>query len=218
MRLGTYYRYLVSKELDLPISGDKILDIGCYDGFLLSRINAHKKFGIDVHVLRKYPNIRYIEGDFLNYDFGNKKFDRIFLFDVLEHIREDKIFLEKIVQLLSVGGIAILSTPYENIKIFPSFLQDWVDKRWKHIYRRGYTPQKIKQLLSDTEEKDTTRINIVKWNCPTFRFFYLFLSVLWRISPMLVKKVLDYIVKLDSRFREGKNGFLYVIIKHVIGE
>lgn len=69
MRLGTYYRYLVSRKLNLPLSGNGILDIGCYDGYLLSHIAAAEKFGIDVEVLKKYPDIQYIEGDFMEYDF-----------------------------------------------------------------------------------------------------------------------------------------------------
>lgn len=213
MRLGTCYRYLVSRKLCLPLSGNKILDIGCYDGFLLSHIDAADKFGIDVDVLKKYPDIQYIEGDFMRYNFKNEKFDRIFAFDVLEHVKEDKIFLEKIIQLLSIEGIVILSTPSENIKIFPAFLQNWVDKRWGHIYRRGYTPHKIKGLAEDVPDRVT--IDISYWNCPIFRFLYLPLSVLWRISSTPTKKILELIVKIDSRFKEGKNGFIYIMMKRV---
>ena len=211
MRLGTYYRYLVSRKLCLPLSGNKILDIGCYDGFLLSHIDAAEKFGIDADVLKKYPNIQYIEGDFMRYNFKDEKFDRIFAFDVLEHVKEDKIFLEKIIQLLSMEGIAILSTPSTNIKIFPSFLQNWVDIRWGHIYRRGYTSQRIKQLVEDMQ--DDVTIDISYWNAPIFRFLYLPLSVVWRINSTISKKVLNFIVEIESRFKEGANGFLYIIIK-----
>jgi len=211
MRLGTYYRYLVSRKIGLPLSGNKILDIGCYDGFLLSHIDAAEKFGIDVEVLKKHPDIQYIEGNFMRYDFKDEKFDRIFAFDVLEHVKEDRIFLEKIIQLLSTEGMAILSTPSENIKIFPSILQGWVDKRWGHIYRRGYTPQKINELVEDVPDRFT--IDISYWNSPLFRFLYLPLSVIWRINSTLSKKVLNFIVEIESRFKEGANGFLYIIIK-----
>ena len=211
MRLGTYYRYLVSRKLYLPLSGNEILDVGCYDGFLLSHIDATEKFGIDVNVLKKYPSIQYIEGDFMRYNFKDKKFDRIFAWDVLEHVREDRIFLEKIIQLLSMEGIAILSTPSENIKIFPSFLQGWVDKRWGHIYRRGYTLQRIKELVGDVQ--DVVVLDLINWNCPLFRFLYLPLSLIWRMYPPLTKKILELIVEIDSRFKEGGNGFLYIVIK-----
>jgi SAM-dependent methyltransferase len=203
---------LVTRKLNLPLSGNKILDIGCYDGFLLSHIDAAEKFGIDVDILKKYPDIQYIGEDFLQYNFKDEKFDRIFAFDVLEHVKEDKIFLEKIIQLLSTEGMAILSTPCENIKIFPPFLQSWVDKRWGHIYRRGYVPQRIKEFVEDIGLGNSITINAIYWNCPIFRFLYLPLSMLWRISPMLTKKVLNFIVGIESRSKEGENGFLYSII------
>jgi len=213
MRLGTYYRYLVSRKLELPLSGDKVLDIGCYDGFLLSHIDATKKFGIDIKPLRKYSNIQYIEGNFLKYGFKDENFDRIFAFDVLEHIKEDKEFLKKIVKLLSPNGIAILSTPSKDIKIFPPFLQSWVDKRWGHTYRRGYALREIRQLLIGMKNENNFKLDIIYWNCPFFRFFYLLLSLFWRVSSSLTKKILNFIVKLDSRFQKGNKGFLYIIIK-----
>lgn len=213
MRLGTYYRYLVSNKLKLPLSGNKVLDIGCHDGLLLSHINVQEKFGIDIHILKIYLDIQYIGNNFLKYDFKDKKFDRRFAFDVLEYVKEDKEFLEKIIQLLSPNEIAILSTPSENIKIFPSFLQDWVDKRWGHIYRRGYAPQKIKELVEDMQ--DVVALDPIYWNCHIFRFLYLPLSVLWRINTILYKKVLKFIVKTDSRYNEGEHGFLILKIEKI---
>ncbi len=205
MRLGTYYRYLVIRELNLPLSGDKVLDIGCYDGFLLSHINGKLKFGIDIDPVNRFPDIQYIEGDFLKYDFGNQRFDRIFALDVLEHVKQDKEFLRKILHLLSPRGIAILSTPSKAIRVFSPFSQAWVDRRWGHAYRRGYTSQEIELLVG------TKNMRIMYWNCPLFRFLYLPLSLSWRISRSLAKAALSLIVKLDSRFRNGERGFLYLI-------
>jgi len=211
IRLGTYYRYLVINKLNLHLSGNNVLDIGCFDGYLLSHINAGRKIGIDIDILKKYPDIQYIKEDFIIYNFEYDKFDKIFAFDVLEHVKDDKIFIEKIIELLSIEGTAILSTPCENIKIFPSALQGWVDKRWGHIYRRGYTPQKMKDLLVGAQNNVT--IDVIYWNCPLFRLLYLFLSMMWRISPLLTKNVLSYLVEIESKHKDGENGFLYILIK-----
>lgn len=212
IRLGTYYRYLVSKTLDLPVSGKKILDVGCYDGFMLSHIDAIEKVGIDVNIIKKYPDIHYIERNFMKYNFNSKKFDKIFAFDIIEHVRDDKIFLEKIIQLLDANGTAILSTPSENIKIFPEVLQFWIDTKWKHIYRRGYNEKIIKELLRDCDKN--IKLTIINWNCPMFRFFYLPLNFLWKLFPALAKALLNPINKFDSKLRNGKNGYIYIIIEH----
>lgn len=205
MRLGTYYRYLVTRELNLSLSGEKVLDIGYYDGFLLSHVNSKLKSGIDINTVNKFSDIRYIQDDFLNHDFENEKFDRIFALDVLEHVKQDKEFLGKVVHLLSPNGTAILSMPSKAIRVFPPFLQAWIDKRWGHTYRRGYTSQEIELLVG------TKNMRIMYWNCPIFRFLYLPLSLSWRIARSLAKMVLYLIVKLDLRFRNGERGFWYLI-------
>ena len=71
-------------------------------------------------------------------------------------------------------------------------------------------PQKIKELVEDMQEN--VSLNIIYWNCPLFRFLYLPLSALWRINTMLSKKVLNFIVGIESIFKEGENGFLYILI------
>lgn len=213
MRFGTYYRSLILQNLDLSLEGNSILDIGCYDGFLLSNVNAAEKIGIDLQTIKKYPSIQYIQSDFLYYNFKNKKFDKIFSFDVLEHIKEDKFFLRKIFELLEEDGTAILSTPSDSISIFPSFFQSYVDKKWGHIYRRGYSKDKILQLLNDSKEVGLINVEFVEWNCPMFRFIYLPMNLLWRIFPEISKIIFKILIKIDLLFRRGQNGFLFIIIK-----
>jgi len=198
----------VVKKLGLPLSGDKVLDIGCYDGFLLSRINGRLKLGIDRDTVKRFPGIAYIEGDFLEHNFSGEQFDRIFALDVMEHVKDDSKFITKVGDLLSADGIAILSVPSKTIKIFPSFLQQWIDKRWDHVYRRGYSLGEVNHLAKAGHQLE---VSVIYWNCPVFRFLYLPISLLWRASSSMAKLALNCIVKLDSRFQEGNNGFLYII-------
>jgi len=210
MRLGTYYRYLVLNNLKINLAGTKVLDIGCFDGFLLSQITANEKNGIDLMIDERYPGINYIVGDFITYDFKMEKFDKVFALDVMEHVIEDKLFLDKIVNILSHGGSAILSIPCVDIKIFPYFLHAWIDKKWGHIYRRGYSHQSITNLAEDNKAIVS---NYIEWNCPIFRSSYLVLSILWKISPFIAKKILHATVKADSYMRSGNNGFIFFEIR-----
>lgn len=208
--MGTLLRFFVITELQLPISGGKVLDIGCYDGYLLSKISAEKKVGIDISPIPRHSGIEYIQGDFLEYDFGEERFDRILAMDVLEHIEDDELFVEKLVDLLSENGIAILSVPSKNIRVFPGFLQNWVDKKWGHYYRRGYTQLDIKNLLDSLPHHINTEFQT--WSCPIFRLLYLPLSILWRVLPNLTSELLKYIVQFDFRWKEGDCGYLYLVV------
>jgi len=208
MRMGTILRSLIIAELQLPISGGKVLDIGCYDGYLLSTINAEKKVGIDISPVPRHSGIEYIQGDFLDYDFGEERFDRILAMDVLEHIERDDLFLEKLVNLLSEEGIAIMSVPSKNIRIFPGFLQNWVDKKWGRHYRRGYTKAEIEELFGNTGHDLDIEFQTI--SCPIFRFVYLPLSMMWRVLPNLTSELLESIVRLDLKYNDSDSGFLYL--------
>lgn len=213
MRLGTYYRSLVCKAIDLPLSGGRVLDIGGYDGYQVSRIDANEKTVIDLDVLRLYEGIRYIERDFLRYDTGKERFDRVYAFDVLEHVPDDRAFIGKALESLADDGVAILSTPSAGIKIFPSFLQPWVDKKWQHHIRRGYSGDELASLTGDTGCR--TKVDVIEWNCPVFRFLYLPLSLLWRVSPGMCRIALSLTVMADKNFKSGRCGFLFVIVRRI---
>jgi 2-polyprenyl-3-methyl-5-hydroxy-6-metoxy-1,4-benzoquinol methylase len=214
MRLGTYYRYIIVHAIKLPLTGRKILDIGGYDGFLLSTINGEKKTLIDISPHNQYSNIQYIKDDFLAFDFKDDRFDLICAFDVIEHIQQDNDFLEKIINLLAPGGIALLSTPSEKIRIFPCVLQSWVDKKWGHIYRRGYSIQKLHEMIAEIRNQNQLNFEIVEWNAPWFRFFYFPLRVLWHFQESFTKKILNRMILHEMSGRNGENGFLFLILKN----
>ena len=76
----------------------------------------------------------------------NVGFDFIISFQVIEHIRSDRLFLEEIYRLLKPGGIAIISTP--NIKMSLS-RNPW------HI--REYTAMELEDLCKGIFDKVITK-------------------------------------------------------------
>lgn len=210
MWMGTCYRDLLLKRFKFALKGENALEVGCHDGFLLANVEAKKKVGIDLEPVNAYAGIEYIKSDFLNYNFGNEKFDIILSIEVLEHVKEPEKFLQAVNKLISNEGKVLLSVPSKNIKIFPYLFQPYLDRRWGHHYRRGFSAKELHQLL---EENFPGRdYKILCWNCPFWRTAYLPLKMLWEISPGATKKILKLSIKLDSKFRQGKNGFFFVII------
>ena len=209
MWMGTYHRNLLLKKL-FDLHGDNALEIGCHDGFLLHNIPAKKKIGIDIEIIKKYPKIKYIEADFLDYDFKKKIFDIILAIEVLEHIKYPDKFLKKLNNISSKNGKTLLSTPSKNVRIFPYVFQSYIDRRWGHYYRRGFSFDELKDLL----DKNITNKNykIIQWNCPFWRIFYLPLRFLWKIFPGLTKKISSLLIDLDLKFKKGNHGFFYILI------
>ncbi|MFA5075471.1 MAG: class I SAM-dependent methyltransferase [Candidatus Babeliales bacterium] len=125
----------------------KILDIGSGTGQDLRIIN---KFGntyvvdIEQKSLDMIPNEIVVEkklSDICNIDYPDNFFDIVVLFDVLEHIKDDKKAVQEIYRVLKPNGIFIFTVPAF------SFLYSNHDKNLGHF--RRYNKKTIKALLNN---------------------------------------------------------------------
>ena len=132
--------YVVAEDY---VTGD-VLEVGCGEGRGIDRIlNKAKSFtAIDkiepiIEGLRKkYPSGKFFSGNIPPFsDLQDNSFDRVFSFQVIEHIDSDDLFLKEIHRVLRPGGVALLTTP-NRIKSLSR--NPW------HI--REYTGEELTQL------------------------------------------------------------------------
>lgn len=110
--------------LDLePKNGEKIVDLGCGDGFylyLLSRLPVKLKltgFDHDQVVLENarknlFPkNIKLIKGDLMQIPIRKNTFIKAIMTEVLEHVEDDKKTLAEVYRILKPNGILVLTVP-----------------------------------------------------------------------------------------------------------
>lgn len=208
--MGIYYRSYLLRYLGVKKSGgDTVLDVGCHDDAFLSDYNATLKVGLDISPVKKYDT-EMVAADASHLPF-KIKFDRIFAFDVIEHVTDDKSFSLSLVEALSDNGTLIITTPSKSFRIFPDFLTSWLIKKWGHK-KIGYSLEEFEGWFSKTDYKIEKSIY---WNAYFFRYFYFPLIFFWRFIPILAKGILPIVAKLDSKFLRGVNGFLLVEIKKV---
>ena len=106
-----------SKTLDQmlqPILAErslKILDSGCGNGWYSVRLSKYGKVtAIDLSELHmaeaahKHPEIEFIAGDFIEYDFPQNYFDLVVSQQVLPHVYDQQRYIEKVAELLIPGG------------------------------------------------------------------------------------------------------------------
>lgn len=125
------------------VKGD-LLEIGCGEGrgidLLKNKVDSYtaidKIEGVINQLSAKYPDIKFIQDNIppLN-KVKDNSFDTIVTFQVIEHIKDDKLFLEEIYRVLKPGGKALITTP--NIKKTLS-RNPW------HI--REYTAKQLKEM------------------------------------------------------------------------
>lgn len=178
-----YFTYQVGDKVveyfkDYFINKNSVLDLGCGAGLLMENLF---KVNIDVYGLdfseesvrkvdEEYRNNPYFKGAYTPTEINamNKKFDIIFIIEVIEHLDDEKLSqtLEYIKSILSEGGKAIFTTPNDE-DLFKSMIYcpeaDCVFHRWQHV--RSWNEQTLGIYLLkyfDNVEISTTKFKFQK--------------------------------------------------------
>jgi len=153
----------------LPPKG-KVLDVGCSFGvfaFELAR-RGYDVTGVDVNpesialadnikealALR---NVRFVCANFLNHEFPAEEFDVAIIVEVLEHIKDDRLAIQKLHRVLKKDGVMIASVPYtsevkEFVEPAPSFITHEKERvatgsPGEFHFRSGYNSDRLASLL-----------------------------------------------------------------------
>ena len=108
-----------------------ILDIGCGDGkFLLSLNNKRfEKNGAEINpqgvVICREKGINIYDQDICSTDFGEKKFDVVSLWHVIEHLENPSLIFKKIKEILKNDGILIFQIPNNKSLGFKFGKENW---------------------------------------------------------------------------------------------
>ncbi len=197
-------------HLGMRLLGDAILEVGAFDGYLISKGEARIKIGIDLEPAsykeHQAPTI-VANGRYL--PFRDSSFDAVLLMDVAEHEEKDRELLCSVVKTLKPGGVLYMSVPSKGFTAFPPFITGTLHKSWGHV-RPGYTPDELIGLLPEGMQ-----VTILQWNEPFFRLFYLPNWILWRVFPPVAKLLLSLAAWLDRPFSKGLSGHLFLKGKYL---
>lgn len=151
-----------------------VLDVGCSSGAFLFQLNQrfpgyYQVLGTDV----SGPPLDYAErrgvpvvrGNFLEQDFGERKFDAVTFWAVLEHLLEPGQFLAKADSVLNPGGLCFVLVP--NLKSLAARL---LGARYRYVYPQHlnyFTKATLRRLVephfSLVEVRSTHFNPIVVW-------------------------------------------------------
>lgn len=214
-----------------PQKGDRILDVGCGDGFylfLLSNLGIKLKlYGTDFDPLAlksakiNLKGIPLKQADLMKkLPFKDNFFDKVVMSEVAEHLPDDVKGLKEIKRVLKKGGMLCLTVPNANYpfmwdpvnKIMEMFtgnhIKDgfWAGLWFNHI--RLYTVDQMKKVTEKAKLKVETAESLTYWCLP---FNHHIVNIAARIvygqgtSEKIVKAVSKYHVKqpLSSSVRFG---------------
>ena len=100
------------------IRGD-LLELGCGEGRGVSLIapKSQSFLGLDkiedviLNLRNKFPELQFESSVFPPVKLPDKSFDTVVSFQVIEHIKDDHLFLQEIYRILKKGGKALITTP-----------------------------------------------------------------------------------------------------------
>ena len=137
-----------------PQPEDKILEIGCNRGLLLTNIQilAPKSIGVDVNkelvATINNPSITYMSATDLKLPMNS--FNKVCAFEVIEHIDDIAKVFSEVYKILKRGGEFIISFPVEIIRGQTALLDAWTvykDLRFaRKLHIHKLTPNKIKKM------------------------------------------------------------------------
>jgi 2-polyprenyl-3-methyl-5-hydroxy-6-metoxy-1,4-benzoquinol methylase len=158
-----------------------ILEVGCGAGWFCPRLAQFgRTTGTDLsdqvlaRASKRFPQVSYVSGDFMELEFGDAKFDVLVALEVLSHVADQPAFIEKLARHLRPGGALMLAT--QNRPVLQKFnripppepgqLRRWVDK---YELRQLLEPHfKIRELFSVSPRANRGLMRLVnsyKLNC-----------------------------------------------------
>ncbi len=114
--------YVVAKDY---LNGD-VLEVGCGEGRGVSTLLEHARTFTAVDKIedlieglqRKYPSGKFISMNIPPLDgLKDNTYDALVSFQVIEHIKDDVLFLKEIHRVLKPGGIALITTPNRKMSL-----------------------------------------------------------------------------------------------------
>lgn len=110
-------KYIMKKTLELA-TGPRILDVGCGDGLLTKILAEHFEYviGVDgseekISLAKKIaPQVEFHTSLFEDFE-AVERFDSIIMINILEHIDDPVLFLEKAKNMLNPKGRVIIFVP-----------------------------------------------------------------------------------------------------------
>lgn len=166
----TYYRRKAKEVLRLiprDLDGKRFLDVGCCGGFFSIVMAKRGASGIGCDISRFAVNAAKLHAKKANvekhvsFKMGDAttmklpgKFDIILVKDVIEHIKDDVLFMRKLASHLAPDGLLIVTT--QNKSCFNYYFEGALRKilyphkkwiGWDPTHLRWYTPSSLRKKL-----------------------------------------------------------------------
>lgn len=144
-----------------PYVKGRVLDIACGSGYGSLKVAKDRKkhmdeiMGVDIsedalqYAVHNYyhPLLTFKQGDAMDSSLPQEigQFDTILSFETIEHVKDDRLFMKRMYDLLKPGGTLVLSTPFGKGRDYPC---------GSPFHYFQLTPEEFEALFDDFSEKE----------------------------------------------------------------
>ncbi len=200
----------------------KILEVGCGEGRGVELLapTATEYVAIDkirdiINLLRKkYPGISFIHAFVPPFgDIPSGHFDTVVSFQVIEHIKNDRLFLEEIYRVLRPGGIALLTTPNRKKTLTrnPWHIREYTASELQQLAAGVFNRVEIKGIAGNDKVMEYYQKN--KENVGRITRFDI-LNLQYRLPAFLLRIPYDILNRVNRKKLEKDTNMLVTSITH----
>lgn len=183
-----------------------ILDVGCGNGFFLEYLNNNRfvKYGVEINEkLAKFCKKRGIQvykDDFQKIDFGERKYDIVTMWHVLEHISSPNNIFKKVNNILNKDGRFIFTVPNIESYGFKLSRTSWFHMDApRHVF---FPTSRTVKILAKNNNFHLEEFRHFIWEFPLDLFwsvkntrFKIPIWILYPIVKILDRETLTYVLK-----------------------
>jgi SAM-dependent methyltransferase len=131
--------------------GNEVLDVGAgygyYSEWLVNQNPNLKVVALDQLDLINYNGVQFLSTDLENpIPLAHNSFSTILAFDIIEHIKNEKLFIKELFRVCKPKGMLIGSVPHDDDKFLPKY-----NLTFRHrsdlTHKRYYIPNTLKDAL-----------------------------------------------------------------------
>lgn len=124
----------------------------------------------------RQPGVTFVQGDATDLEFADARFDLVTMFDLLEHVPDDRRAVDEALRVLKPGGALLVSTPHTSWR-YPYYRvlarlcppEAELFEEWGHV-RRGYSLEDLARLIPIPREARAAFISPVTALCHDLAF------------------------------------------------
>lgn len=210
--------YVVGKEY---VKGD-VLEVGCGEGRGVSLLleNASSFTAVDkIKPVIDDLKTKYPAGTFISMNIpplngiASNAYDRVFSFQVIEHIQDDALFLKEIHRVMRPGGIALITTPNRKMSLSrnPWHIREYLADELKGLAQGIFSHVEMKGITGNTkvmtyyEENKKSVQRVTRWD---------FLKLQYRLPAAVLKVPYEILNRWNRNKLQAGDNKLVTNIHH----